>query len=380
MAAEWYYSKNGKELGPVSATDLKAVVKSGQLSPADMVWKKGMPQWKRAGTVKGLFSSAAASPPAESTQNATPVEPVFDLAIDPNGVSRQFPVTSGNSLSDTLSTGVATFAEVLSHPLRHAFGVLVLLIASTLSIPFLVTLVLIPVFVIGYIKYAEEVLKGQPASLGHFIGFMRHGWDSLWHLLMLLGTFFIAAAITLAPFVIAMIIAYASVGTITMVTGELGLQMPLGLEMIADEEDNEHARSVKKEFRMLATLIMAAFLSPLGAVFILVCCMAMMVARGMADVEAKYDLVYIAFERMLLIARIHWKRLLASGLWLVVLPIVGLILTTATSAFLAGIRFRLVAVWAVVVVYPLFMTAFIVYVNVFAVMTARQLVESQDRA
>lgn len=37
MAAEWHYSKGGQEHGPVAASDLKALAKSGDLSTTDMV-------------------------------------------------------------------------------------------------------------------------------------------------------------------------------------------------------------------------------------------------------------------------------------------------------------------------------------------------------
>lgn len=42
---QWYYAKDGKKLGPVSASQLKRMVHSGELSPADMLWKDGMAKW-----------------------------------------------------------------------------------------------------------------------------------------------------------------------------------------------------------------------------------------------------------------------------------------------------------------------------------------------
>ena len=59
MANEWYYAKDGQQLGPVSAKELKKLADAGQLQAGDLVWKEGMPDWKPAADVKGLVASAA---------------------------------------------------------------------------------------------------------------------------------------------------------------------------------------------------------------------------------------------------------------------------------------------------------------------------------
>ena len=66
---EWYYAKDGKPEGPVSAAQLKQLAASGQLEPTDMVFKVGTKDWAPASSVAGLFptgsgrSSAPAAPP-----------------------------------------------------------------------------------------------------------------------------------------------------------------------------------------------------------------------------------------------------------------------------------------------------------------------------
>jgi len=62
MAAEWYYAKNKQKVGPVTQAQLQELVRSGKLSPADMVWKQGMAKWQSAGAVDGLLPK---SPPSE---------------------------------------------------------------------------------------------------------------------------------------------------------------------------------------------------------------------------------------------------------------------------------------------------------------------------
>lgn len=76
MEIQWYYSNQGKQLGPVPTERLKQLAASGQLQPSDMVWKEGMAQWAEASHVKGLFPAVqappAAAPPPESQAPAPP--------------------------------------------------------------------------------------------------------------------------------------------------------------------------------------------------------------------------------------------------------------------------------------------------------------------
>jgi len=58
MADDWYYTQSNERKGPVSAAKLKAMADEGWLTPDDLVWKKGMPNWVPAGKVRGLFGNA----------------------------------------------------------------------------------------------------------------------------------------------------------------------------------------------------------------------------------------------------------------------------------------------------------------------------------
>lgn len=62
MSDTWYYTRSGQQLGPVPFQQLQAMVGAGQLMPADMVWKDGMPDWVQAGTVPALFPPAQPMP------------------------------------------------------------------------------------------------------------------------------------------------------------------------------------------------------------------------------------------------------------------------------------------------------------------------------
>ena len=62
----WFYSRDGEKRGPVSFTELRAKAKDASLNPRlDLVWTKGMDEWKPAGDVEGLFKRHAALQPPE---------------------------------------------------------------------------------------------------------------------------------------------------------------------------------------------------------------------------------------------------------------------------------------------------------------------------
>lgn len=73
--ASWYYARENQEHGPVTAAQLKALVKKGEIESSDLVWKEGMATWSPAEEVRGLLddSSPTASAvfrPADSTDGA----------------------------------------------------------------------------------------------------------------------------------------------------------------------------------------------------------------------------------------------------------------------------------------------------------------------
>jgi len=43
--ANWFYEKQGKQIGPVSADKIQALVEADDLSHGDMLWKQGAPAW-----------------------------------------------------------------------------------------------------------------------------------------------------------------------------------------------------------------------------------------------------------------------------------------------------------------------------------------------
>ena len=52
--AEWYWMKDGKKQGPVDTAHLKQLARAGQIQPADMIWRDGLPNWVPASQASGL--------------------------------------------------------------------------------------------------------------------------------------------------------------------------------------------------------------------------------------------------------------------------------------------------------------------------------------
>lgn len=53
--AEWYYTTNKQQMGPVTQDELRQLANKGLLKPTDLVWKDGMKDWARASS-QDLFT------------------------------------------------------------------------------------------------------------------------------------------------------------------------------------------------------------------------------------------------------------------------------------------------------------------------------------
>lgn len=70
-AAHYYYMKDDRRHGPVTALALRQMAATGQLAPTDLVWKPGFAHWKAASKAKGLFPPKA-PPPAPPANSVAP--------------------------------------------------------------------------------------------------------------------------------------------------------------------------------------------------------------------------------------------------------------------------------------------------------------------
>lgn len=71
---QWYYSKNGTQLGPIGTEDIQAKLASGEISQTDLVWKDGMPDWLPAGQVAELRPAVPSAPVEVSSPTPSPYQ------------------------------------------------------------------------------------------------------------------------------------------------------------------------------------------------------------------------------------------------------------------------------------------------------------------
>ncbi len=70
MADIWHYTREGKQMDPVSGAELRQLAAEGLLKPTDFVWNESLPAWVRAAT-QNFFAEKemiAATPASEQRQ------------------------------------------------------------------------------------------------------------------------------------------------------------------------------------------------------------------------------------------------------------------------------------------------------------------------
>jgi hypothetical protein len=60
---QWYYSKNGVQLGPVSDPEIRGKIASGEIQMTDLVWRDGMRDWLPAAKVPEFSALSSPGPP-----------------------------------------------------------------------------------------------------------------------------------------------------------------------------------------------------------------------------------------------------------------------------------------------------------------------------
>ena len=63
----WHYVQNGQGYGPVEASVVQGLIKSGALGPESIVWKDGMADWAPVSTIPEFASSLPKPKPAAET-------------------------------------------------------------------------------------------------------------------------------------------------------------------------------------------------------------------------------------------------------------------------------------------------------------------------
>jgi hypothetical protein len=83
---QWYYSKNGTQLGPIGTEDIQSKLASGEISQSDLAWKDGMADWLPAGQIPELrpvLQATSPVAPVSSSPVASPYSPPVAPPVAP---------------------------------------------------------------------------------------------------------------------------------------------------------------------------------------------------------------------------------------------------------------------------------------------------------
>jgi predicted Zn finger-like uncharacterized protein len=78
-AVEWFYSKGGKQMGPVSVVEMKELMGARTVGPKTFVWRDGMDDWKRLSTVAEFADDLKVA--GEQQEKKATDEGVFDSVL-----------------------------------------------------------------------------------------------------------------------------------------------------------------------------------------------------------------------------------------------------------------------------------------------------------
>ncbi|MCA9173402.1 MAG: DUF4339 domain-containing protein [Planctomycetales bacterium] len=93
METTWYYSRDGRPVGPISGSELVRLSEAGQLVAEDLVWREGMDHWTTAGAI-GLGQGATS--PAPVSSEPIPPPPPAPPPLLPS-VSQSWPTPASQS-------------------------------------------------------------------------------------------------------------------------------------------------------------------------------------------------------------------------------------------------------------------------------------------
>ena len=73
---EWFYIKDGEQVGPFTQEDLNNKKNSGEVAPTDLVWREGMADWLPIQQVAEFGGSGAPSPAAAGAPAGVPAQKI----------------------------------------------------------------------------------------------------------------------------------------------------------------------------------------------------------------------------------------------------------------------------------------------------------------
>ena len=108
----WYHLKDDRQAGPMTASAMRERAARGELQPADLVWKDGMPDWVAASGVQEFFTAGRPTPARGA---APPPLPPMAAPFVPSGPAPMPTVGIGNSLVICLATSPGTISSTTAN-------------------------------------------------------------------------------------------------------------------------------------------------------------------------------------------------------------------------------------------------------------------------
>ena len=148
METMWHYVKNGTDnFGPVSESELLSLASSGQISPTDLVWSEGMPDWLAMNCVPALTGHPAAAPlqtagsvlpgvgPAQSRPSAAfrPASRAAEIPAGLGGWMKFVGIMNIIGGSITCFFGVVSIITIIGPIIYVPTGVLLILAGTALT-------------------------------------------------------------------------------------------------------------------------------------------------------------------------------------------------------------------------------------------------------
>ncbi len=98
-ASEWHYAKEGRQCGPLSASDIENLIASGTLKPSDLVWRQGMGSWS---SVQEAFISRRSADGSAGPRQRVSILPPWNWADMVSGKEKEdvFQLVPGEKVLD----------------------------------------------------------------------------------------------------------------------------------------------------------------------------------------------------------------------------------------------------------------------------------------
>ncbi len=107
----WFYSKDGQQMGPVAFSEIERLLAEGQITEESLVWQQGTPNWVKLSTILSATAPSPAAPPIPEIAAATPVTPAYTAPAAATIVAA--PKTSGFAITSLVLSVLGLFCCTL---------------------------------------------------------------------------------------------------------------------------------------------------------------------------------------------------------------------------------------------------------------------------